>query len=454
MKYFKFLQNKAQISSEDGFNPVFMPNFLFDFQKHLIEWSLKGGRRAVFADCGMGKTPMQLVWAQNIVQKFNKPILVVAPLSVSLQTIEEAEKFNIETVRSMNGGYKKKDKIIITNYERLHYFNPKNFKGIVCDESSIMKNFDGTRKTEITNFMQKIKYRLLCTATAAPNDYIELGTSSEALGHMGYMDMLSHFFKNDQDSISPAFYGAQWRFKHHAEEDFWHWMVSWSRACRKPSDLGFKNNKFILPSLIEKEHIIENVDSSRQRGFFTIPSKNWKDQREDVRESIQQRCELAADKLKKVKNGIAWCHLNKESEVLTKLIKGAVEIKGSDSDEKKEEVFTAFRHGEIRVLVTKPKIAAFGMNWQHCSDMTYFPTHSYEQYYQAIRRCWRFGQKKKVNVHLITTEALIEMLKSMRRKSKACDKMFNKLVEKMNKSLYLTETIKYERKVDIPSWTV
>lgn len=450
-KYASFLLDKEHVGTQDGFSPVFMPNYLFDFQKSLVDWSLRGGRRAIFADCGMGKTPIQLVWAQNIVQKFNKSVLIIAPLSVSQQTIEEAEKFKIKAIRSMNGKFTKLDKIIVTNYERLHYFNCQDFVGVVCDESSIIKSFNGVRKNEITEFMRKIKYRLLCTATAAPNDYIELGTSSEALGHLGYMDMLSRFFKNDEDSLHPAFFGAKWRFKSHAEEDFWRWMVSWSRACRSPSDLGFDNGLFTLKRLIEQEVIVK-VPRGNQRGFFVLPSKNWSDQRCDTRESIQQRCETASEKLKNVDSGIAWCHLNKESELLSKIIKGAIEVKGSDSEEKKEEAFRAFRHKEIRVLVTKPKIAAFGMNWQHCSDITYFPTHSYEQYYQAIRRCWRFGQNKEVKVHLITSEALIEVMYNMQRKSIVCGKMFTKLVEKMNNTLQILDNSKYDKEVKKPVW--
>lgn len=449
-EYKNFLRDKEHVGSQDGFVPDFMPDYLFDFQKSLIDWSLRGGRRAVFADCGMGKTIISLVWAQNIIDKYNKPILIMSPLSVSYQTLEEAEKFGIQAVKSMDGKFSSKDRIILTNYERLHYFNSNDFIGVVCDESSILKNFDGIRKKQITEFVKKVKYRLLCTATAAPNDYIELGTSSEALGHMGYMDMLGRFFKNDEDSLHPAFVGSQWRFRRHGEDDFWDWMVSWARACRKPSDLGFEDDKFILPKLIEKEHIIKS--KIRQKGFFIVPSKGWAEQRKDIRESIQQRCEVAAEKLQDVDSGFAWCHLNDESKILSKLIKGAIEVTGSDCDDKREEIFKAYRNKEIRVLVSKPKIAAFGMNWQHCSNVTYFPTHSYEQYYQGIRRFWRFGQENEVTVNLIITDTLSELLHSMQRKRVACDIMFTKLVDKMNNSLFVDKIIKHEKEVDIASW--
>lgn len=453
IKYIDFLKNKSQIASEDGFPPTYMPDFLFDFQKVLVDWSVRGGRRALFVDCGMGKTPMQLVWAQNVVERHNLPILILTPLSVSEQTKEEGEKFHIETTRSTNGKFKSVDKIILTNYEKLHYFNPKDFIGVVCDESSIMKNFDGKRKSDIISFMRKTKYRLLCTATASPNDYIELGNSSEALGYMGYMDMLNKFFKNDQESAhpNPLFSGGQWRFKQHAEDDFWRWMCSWARACRKPSDIGGDDENFNLPKLIEQEYFIP---SKTKKGFFVSQLKRWQEQKQELRETIEERCVLATDKLKNVDCGIAWCHLNEESKTLKRLIKDSVEVKGSDSDERKEEVFHAFRHKHIRVLITKPKIAAFGMNWQHCSNMTYFPTYSYEQYYQAIRRCWRYGQNENVNVFLITSESLNTLTESIKRKSRLCDKMFEMLVKKMNDPLYFTIQNEEERGINTPTWLI
>lgn len=452
MEYKNFLQEKKHISSSDGFVPVYIPNFLFDFQKALVEFALLGGRRAIFADCGMGKTPIQLVWAENIVRKTGGKVLVLTPLSVAAQTVEESKKFGIEAYKSLDGKFPSFQKIIVCNYEKLHYFNPQDYVGVCCDESSIIKNFNGSRKGEITNFMKKIKYRLLCTATAAPNDYVELGTSSEALGHLGYMDMLSTFFKNDENSLHPAFFKSKWRFKKYAETDFWRWMTSWAKACRKPSDLGFKNDKFILQELIVKDCI---VGSSPLPGkLISVSSKCWAEERKERQASLPLRCEQAAKELHKVDSGIAWCHLSAESFLLKKLINGAEEVKGGDSDERKEEIFNAFKKGQVRVLVTKPKISAFGMNWQHCADMTYFPTHSYEQYYQAIRRCWRFGQTKKVNVRLVYSESLTEIANNMKRKESVCDKMFLEFTKVMNDPLYLTSISKHKLKERVPAWVV
>src|ERR1035437_608737 len=258
--YKTFLDRKAQVGGDHGFDPIWLPNFLFDFQKSLVEWAVMKGRDAIFADCGLGKTPIQLVWADNVVRHENKPVLILTPLAVSAQTLQESEKFNIEAERSSNGAMKPGARIVVTNYERLHYFEPNDFAGCVCAESSILKSFDGTRRKEITEFMRKLPYRLLCTATAAPNDYIELGTSSEALGELGYTDMLMRFFKNDQNTVKPMRYTwfghprtnhpeghehtDKWLFKVHAEKHFWRWVCSWARACRKPSDLGFDDGKF------------------------------------------------------------------------------------------------------------------------------------------------------------------------------------------------------------------
>lgn len=448
--YRTFLDRKSQIGGDHGFAPTFMPSFLFDFQAHLVDWAVRKGRSALFADCGMGKSPMQLVWAQNVVERENSPVLVLAPLSVSQQTVEEAGKFGIEAVRNMDGR-PAGARIAVTNYEKLHLFDPADYAGVVCDESSIIKNFDGTRKEYITTFMRKTKHRLLCTATAAPNDYIELGTSSEALGYLGYMDMLSMFFRNDKDSLHPAFIGSEWRLKGHAARDFWRWVASWARACRKPSDLGFADGKFILPELVETEHL---VDSPVPFGeLFHVPSRTLGEQRDDTRATVRQRCERAASLLDGAgEAGIHWCHLNAEADLLEQMIPGAVQVSGADPDDRKEEVFSAFRRGEVMRLITKPKIAAFGMNWQHCRRMTYFPTHSFEQYYQAVRRCWRFGQTHPVRVDAIATHGQAGVLGNLRAKSRACEDMFAELVAEMNNAISLDRMKSFPLQEQVPAW--
>jgi len=456
MDYLEFLEKKSQCLWNDGFPPLFIPDFLFDFQKALSEWGIRKGRCALFEDCGLGKTPQQLVWAENVVRHTNKPVLVLTPLAVSYQTVLEGEKFQIEVHRSSDG--KVFPGINVTNYERLHHFNPNDFGGVVCDESSILKSFDGTYKKEITEFMRKVKYRLLCTATAAPNDYIELGTSSEALGELGYTDMLGRFFKNDQNTIKAMKFqnqlseGAKWRFKGHAEEPFWKWVCSWARAIRKPSDLGFNDDRFVLPKLTEQEHMV-TAETLAPGMLFPIPAIGLKEQRQERRRTVDERCQKAADLVNNTgKPALVWCHLNDEGDILERFIYDSVQISGRDPDDEKEEKFIAFTKGQIRVLVTKPKIGAWGLNFQHCSHVVSFPSHSFEQYYQGVRRCWRFGQKNPVQSDIITTEGELDVLKNLRRKSRAADVMFDNLVKYMSESFSVSRGQIFAEKEIVPSW--
>ena len=460
--YTTFLQRKAQLGGEYGFSPLWMPTFLFDFQKALVEWALLKGRSAIFADCGLGKTPMQLVWADNVVRKTNKPVLILTPLAVAQQTLTEAEKFGIECRRSYRGEIH--PGINVTNYERLHLFNSNDFSGVVADESSILKSFDGTRRAEVTEFMRKLPYRLLCTATAAPNDYIELGTSSEALGYLGHTDMLTRFFKNDQNTIKPMTYrhrgqdfakrdeAAKWRFKGHAEIPFWRWVCSWARAIRRPSDFGFADDKFILPPLVEVDHLVE-AETLADGMLFPLPAVGLSEQRDERRRTINERCDKVAELVADTNRpALVWCHLNVEGDRLEDSIKDARQISGADSDEVKEEKFLAFVKGEVRVLVTKPVIGAWGLNFQHCSHVSFFPSHSFEQYYQGVRRCWRFGQKRPVMVDIVTTEGEKSVLKNLQRKAKAADKMFSDLVAQMNSAIAIDRGIKFTEREELPSW--
>lgn len=463
MNYTEFLHDKAQIGRNSGFNPHWMPDFLFEFQKSLCDWSIRKGRGAKFADCGLGKTPMQLVWGQNVVMETNKPVLCLTPLAVSGQTIREGEKFGVECYKSSDGKFPSGAKIVVTNYERLHYFDWKDFSGAICDESSILKNFDGSTKESITEFMRKLKYRLLCTATAAPNDYIELGTSSEALGELGYMDMLKMFFKAADGAyasggsgsggrFSKNPFGGKFRFRGHAEHDYWRWVCSWARAVRKPSDLGFSDEGFALPELVTNQHTV--IARVQKAGcLFDMPAHGLAEQREERRRTLVERCEKAAE----INNShgnikVAWCNLNDESELLTKLIDGAVEITGQDSDDKKEEAFAAFQTGQIKALVTKPTIAGFGLNWQHCAHSTYFPSHSFEQWYQSIRRFWRFGQKNTVTIDVVASEGEESILKNLQRKAAQAEIMFGNLVELMNNELAIHQTNQFTNKQKLPSW--
>jgi hypothetical protein len=448
--YREFVEGKTHLAGQFGFDPVYENPACHAFQNHLIEWALRQGRGATFADCGLGKTLMQLVWAENVHRHTNKPVLILAPLSVSAQTVEEAEKFGIEAYRSSDGKFPVGKGIITTNYERLHYFEPNDFAGVVCDESSILKNFDGAIKAAITLFMRKVKYRSLYTATPSPNDYTELGTSSEALGDMAYMDMLQTFFRSNDDTLHPAHIGQKWRFKGHAEPHFWRWVASWARAVRKPSDIGFDDGGWSLPQLLQERHVVKSSPLEGQ--LFAMPVHGLPNERAERKATITERCDLAAELLSPHDCGVAWCHFNAEAEYLANALPGAVNLSGADRDEVKEEKFIAFRKGEIRFLVTKPKIAALGVNWQHCAATTYFDDYSYEQYYQAVRRFWRFGQKRPVKVYQVGTTSLQNVAASRARKAEAAEVMFAQMMAHMKEAQAHRRIFTEINPVNVPAW--
>ena len=474
LTYAAFLERKSQLGTFSGFDPVWMPDFLFDFQRTLIAWALLKGKAAIFADCGLGKTPMQLVWAENVVRKTNGKVLILTPLAVGAQTLREAEKFGIDCVRSRDGHVPTGARIVVTNYEQLHRFEAEDFAGVVCDESSILKHFSGATQMQVTRFMSKRPYRLLCTATAAPNDYIELGTSSEALAELGYSDMLSRFFrqtdnkphrrqeikdwKRERDAnhfgklafrVSQQI--GQWRLKGHAVTPFWQWVASWARACRKPSDLGCSDAQFVLPPLEEREHIIM-PQRPAEGMLFTLPAFGLREEREERRRTLDERCAYVADLVCHDRPAIIWCHLNVEGDRLAQVIPGAQQVKGADSDEAKEEAYRAFASGDLRVLITKPKIGAWGLNWQHCAHVVTFASHSYEQFYQSVRRCWRFGQQSPVTVDIVATEGERNVRANMDRKARAADQMFTELVGHMQDAMQLARGEDHTASVEVPSW--
>jgi hypothetical protein len=462
MNYTEFLDAKQHEGCDSGFEPIAIPDKLFPFQRGLVEWAQRKGRAAVFADCGLGKTPIQLVWADNVVRKTNGRVLILTPLAVAFQTVREGEKFGIE-VTNRREGIETGDRIVVTNYERLHYFKPDDFAAVVCDESSILKNFDGETRKAITDFMHKRPYRLLCTATAAPNDYTELGTSSEALGNLGSTDMLAKFFKSINGTYARGGPGGIRRFMHtttvgnfylrpHAEQHFWRWVCSWARAIRKPSDMGCEDNGFVLPALNVRQHVVRCA-TPREGCLFDLSAVGLAEQRSDLRRSITERCEMTAELINSHNRpSIAWCNLNEEGDRLARLIPDAVQVAGKDTEEHKEKTFLDFIQGRVRVLVTKPTIAGFGLNLQHCAHMTFFPSHSYEQYYQAVRRCWRFGQKHPVTVDMITTEGQANVLRNLERKTEAASKMFDQLTTLMWQELKIEKRSESNVKEALPSW--
>jgi hypothetical protein len=452
--YRRFLESKRDLGNPHGFEPLEIPEFLFPFQRSLVTWAIRKGRAALFCDCGMGKTPMQLVWADNVVRHTGSPVLILTPLAVSAQAVREADKFGIMAAQSRDGSLPSAP-IVVTNYEKLKHFSPSDFSGVVCDESSILKGFGGATRAAITEFMRTIPYRLLCTATAAPNDYIELGTSAEALGEMGFQDMLTMFFKNTKNDETQTHHAwarqMKWILKGHARHDFWRWVCSWARACRKPSDLGFDDDRFVLPELITREHVVEA--RTRREGFlFDLPAVTLQDQREERRRTLVERCEKVAELVAHDRPALCWCHLNDEGDTLEELIPDAVQVSGKDSDESKEEKLLAFTSGQARVLVSKPSVFGFGLNLQHCAHETFFISHSFEQFYQAVRRCWRFGQTRPVEIDMVTTEGEMGVMANLQRKSEQADEMFTQLVELMHDHLHIGKESPFTKEAEIPSW--
>ncbi len=452
--YRDFLERKSQVGDLRGFTPTFMPSFLFDFQQALVDWSVRKGQAAIFADCGLGKTPMQLVWAANVHQHTNRPVLIIAPLAVAHQTQREAEKFGIDARVSRDGTI---HPLTITNYERLHYFNNSDFVGAVADESSAIKSFDGKRRKQVVRFFSKLQYRLLCTATPSPNDFIELGTQSECLGIMTQSDMLGFFFRETENMRHTIFKNddfwnrCKWWFKPHSEQPFWKWVASWARALQSPADLGFDGSAFELPPLHIHKHVTD-VPYIPKGELFPRPAIYLHEQREERHRTLHERCEKVAEVLTNSEPGIAWCHFTEESELLAKLIPDCVEVAGKHSDEYKEKALNDFALGNVRVLVSKPKIACWGMNYQHCGNMTLFPSFSWEQFKQAIARCWRYGRVGPVNVHVVSALGEADVIDGLKRKQKQSEVMFAALVKHMNEAISMLSEDGHDKPIQIPEW--
>lgn len=441
MDYHTFINSKRHKTGQFGFEPNWMPDMAFDYQRHVITQALEKGRKAIFADTGMGKTLMQLTIAKNIVNHTGGAVLILTPLAVAFQFLKEAKFIGIDDIEYSKDG-KHSAKIVVCNYERLHYFDPKDFKGLVLDESSILKNFKGAIKNSVTSFAKSIDYRFLSTATPSPNDFIELGTSAEVLGYMGYMDMLGKFFKNNNntsDSRNQRI-GEKYYLKPHAEDDFFAWVNQWATMLRKPSDLGFSDEGYDLPKLITNTHTIKNqslIDVNGQVQMFTPIARGQNEIRHEQKQTITERCEKAVE-LANGKTSVYWCNLNDEGKLLSELDSEAIEIKGSMSIDQKEEYLMAFAGGEIKRLITKAKMTSFGLNWQHCSHTVFFPTFSYEQYYQAVRRFWRFGQKNEVVCDLVISDGQRRVTQALTEKAAKANELYTNLTTSVN-SVYENE---------------
>jgi hypothetical protein len=419
--YLEFLARKAIADPATGltFDPD-LPAALFDFQKDITRWALRRGRAAIFAGTGLGKSLMELAWANAIHRETGKDILHLAPLAVSAQLVREADKFGIWARHVKAQADCDLSGINITNYQKLNHFDLSQFGGVILDESSILKSYDGHYRTRLIEECAQIPFRLAATATPAPNDFMELGNHSEFLGVMSYTDMLATFFVHDGGETQ------KWRLKGHAEQEFWKWMASWAVMLRKPSDLGYEDGAYNLPPLVQHQHVVgvEYAPSLETGMLFPLEAITLKERLHARKDTIDERVAMAASITPIDRPFVWWCHLNAESDALARAIPGAVEVRGSDTEEDKERKLIDFSEGRIRVLVSKASICGHGMNWQHCSDTGFVGlSDSFEQTYQAIRRFWRFGQTKLVNVHFITAETEGAVVANIRRKEMDADRM-------------------------------
>lgn len=423
--YLEFIKSKQAVDLPTGFDCDDVGTHLFDFQQAMVKWALKRGRAALFADTGMGKTAMQTTWAQRVHEHTDGNLLIVAPLCVAQQTVEEAAKFGI-TVRYCRNQDDVQDGITITNYEMLEKFDLDSFVGVVLDESSILKSHTSKTRDAIIEGFKFTPYKLTCTATPSPNDFIELGNQSQFLGVMNQQEMLATFFTHDGGDTS------KWRLKGHGKVKFWEWMATWAICIRNPADLGFDGSRYVLPRLHIHEHVVDGGELAEGQLFHAV-AQSLSERREAKRNSMKQRIDLAASIANATDEPvIVWCHLNDESAALAKAINGAVEVTGSMKPEDKEAAIMAFTHGETRVLVTKPSIAGFGMNWQHCRKMVFAGMDdSFESYYQAVRRCYRFGQEREVSVHIITAETEGAVKANIERKQAQANDMAAQMVDHM-----------------------
>lgn len=419
--YKKFLFGKSKAMQEVGFEAKKFHPRLFEYQKAVTKRALKAGRFCIWADAGLGKTVMQLAWADQI--KGN--VLVVAPLAVASQTIEEGKTINVE-VKFVREQSQVKSGISITNYEMLHAFDPSKFKGLVLDESSRLAGLDGKQRRVILDEYTQIPMRLACSATPSPNDYMEIGSHAEFVGASTYAEMLSMFFVHDGGETQ------KWRLKGHAQDDFWKWVCSWAVMFRKPSDIGFPDEDFELPKLEVIEHAVDT--GWKENGYYGLLPFVASSLRERIRarnRTVSERIQCCAELVNNSKEAwIVWCNLNVESDGAEKVLKDSVQIKGGDSIEDKIKSLIGFSNGQIRVMVSKPSITGFGLNWQHCHNVVFLGlSDSWQAYYQAVRRCWRFGQKEKVKVHIIVSTAEGAVLKNILRKEADAEKMMTRMVQ-------------------------
>jgi hypothetical protein len=450
--YVDFLASKRQMAQSTGFvvEPSTIHPRLFPFQRDIVLWALKRGRAAIFADTGLGKTTQQVEWARHVVGHTGGDVLIIAPLAVGQQTVGEARLLDV-AVTLCREATDVRPGVNITNYDRLHKFDPRAFAGIVLDESSILKSYDGKMRTALIEGFGRTPYRLACTATPAPNDTMELGNHTEFLGVLSRSEMLAMYFTHDGGETQ------KWRLKGHAERDFWTWVATWAAVLKRPSDLGYDDAGFDLPPLNMLEHVVES-DVGNGDTLFALEAQGLNEQRIARRGSIAKRVERVAEIVSSDPGPwLIWCDFNAEADATCAAIPGAVEVRGTDDAEDKERNLLAFAAGEIAVMISKPSICGFGMNFQACSKMAFVGiSNSYEQFYQAVRRCWRFGQTKPVDAHVVCSSAELAVLRNIKRKEREAERLSAAMVREAAQGFIEAEHRRksaYEPpQIEVPAW--
>ena len=458
MDYLQFLKTKEIKQESSGFEPSKDNGKLFQWQSDIVRWALLKGRAAIFADCGLGKTPMQLQWAAQVSEHEGRPVLICAPLAVAAQTQKEGFKFDVPVTICRKSADVRQG-VNITNYEMLDHFDASEFAGVVLDESSILKDASSSTRKLLTEKFRETPYKLCCTATPSPNDFMELGTHSDFLGVMNQPEMLATFFCHDGGNTS------KWRLKGHAEKKFFEWVASWACCITNPADLGYDGSDFVLPDIHIEEVITETKDMADRSGQFLLyaeAKQTLNERREARRNSLEDRVKAAAEIANATDDQVlVWCDLNAESEALTAAINGAVEVKGSQSPDYKENAMNGFTDGKNRVLVSKPSIAGWGMNWQQCNTMIFVGlSDSFEAYYQAVRRCWRFGQTRPVTVYIIISDAEGCVKQNIERKQEDAQRMTGELVKftkdilaaEIHHTTRMSETYIAVERMEVPAW--
>ena len=457
MNYTDFIGQKLALTPSEGIPCEPVDADLFDYQRALVQWALRRGRAAIFADTGLGKTRMQISWAATVARETGGDVLILAPLAVAAQTASEAASVGV-AIKLCRSGDDVVSGINITNYDRLHLFDPSRFVAVVLDESSIIKHHTAKTLQLLIEAFGRTPYRLCATATPAPNDWTELGTHAEFLGVCSRTEMLSEYFVHDGGETQV------WRLKGHARQQFWRFVATWGAMVRNPSDLGFDGSRLVLPPLNMHEHLLaSDISEAQAMGFlFPVQAGDLMERRKAKKASIDSRVKACAEQVNGTNQPfLVWCDLNDEADALRSAIPGAVEIRGSDDIDVKEQRLMDFVNGKTRVLITKAKIAGWGLNFQHCNQMAFVGvTDSYESHYQAIRRCWRFGQKKPVDVHLYVSEAEGSVMANLKRKEAEAQEMARQLSEETRSAVMdeltgqrrQTNEYRATRKVSLPAW--